>query len=138
MNFEPSTLVTDRTNEDVLNQTAKGSYNADDLNRVGAAMQYIADRFAAYGYQVSISPKTDWAASGYLSTATAGKYLADLAVLRAALTVLTSTPNVPPDMDGLTYTEANDIEQILKDIDMLLTNAEMAWYRSGDLYAGEV
>ena len=75
MSFDPSTFVTDRTNEDVLNQTVKGSYNADDLNRVGAAMQYIADRFAAHGYQVSISPKTDWTASGYLSTATAGKYL---------------------------------------------------------------
>lgn len=138
MSFDPSTLVTDRTNEDVLNQTAKGSYTADDLNRVGAAMQYIADRLAAHGYRVSISPKTDWTASGYLTVSSAEKYLTDLAVLRAALTVLTSTPNVPPDMDGLTYTEANDIEQILKDIDMLLTNAELAWYRSGDLYAGEV
>lgn len=138
MSFDLSGLVTDRNNEDVLNQTQKGSYNASDLNRVGAAMQYIADRFASHGYHVDISPKTDWTTSDWPTSQSMAKYLADLAALRAALTVLASTPQVPPDMDALTYQEANDIEQILKDIDLLLTNAESAWFYSGDLYAGEV
>mgnify|MGYP003240675422 CR=1 FL=1 len=35
------TLVTDRTG---------GYYNAADLNRVGAALRYVADRLAAAGY----------------------------------------------------------------------------------------
>ena len=50
MAFDFSTLVTDRTLEDVANKTAKGFYNATDLNRVDAAVSDIAERFASYGY----------------------------------------------------------------------------------------
>ena len=138
MSFDLSVLVTDRTNEDVINQTQKGSYSASDLNRVGAAMNYVADRLKAQGYDTHINPKTDWAETDWPTSQSMAKYLADLAALRAAITALSSTPQVPPDMDELTYQEANDIEQILKDIDLLLTNAEAAWFYSGDLYAGEV
>ena len=35
-------LITDRTRADVANETDKGFYNASDLNRVGAAVEYIA------------------------------------------------------------------------------------------------
>lgn len=50
MAFDFSTLVTDRTLKDVANKTAKGFYNATDLNRVDAAVSDIAERFASYGY----------------------------------------------------------------------------------------
>ena len=66
------------------------------------------------------------------------RYLADVAALRAALAVLPTTPEVPPDMVKLTYAEANSIEQILKDLDQLLTNMAAAWFCSGDVYSGEV
>ena len=49
-----------------------------------------------------------------------------------------TTPEAPGSMAGLTYTEANSIEQILLDLDTLLTNAALAWYQSGEIYAGEV
>ena len=52
--------------------------------------------------------------------------------------MMQTTPNVPPDMEKLTYQEANDIEQILTDIDRLITNMTFAWVYSGDLYSGEV
>ena len=51
--------VTDRTREDVINKTAKGYYNADDLNRVGAAIAYLAEQFDKYGYHVSANVKTN-------------------------------------------------------------------------------
>ena len=41
------TLITDRTQADVDAGNAKGSYNAEDLNRVGSAMNYVADRLRA-------------------------------------------------------------------------------------------
>ena len=50
MAFDFSTLVTDRTQADVAAGNAKGTYNAADLNRVSAAVKYIAERFASYGY----------------------------------------------------------------------------------------
>ena len=132
------TLITDRTAEDVANKTAKGFYNASDLNRVGAAVQYVAERFTAQGYAVTVSPKTDWLASDIPTASELETYRQNIATLRALLAVMPTTPEAPDSMAGLTYTEANDIEQILLDLDALLTNAAAAWYQSGELFAGEV
>lgn len=122
----------------------KGAYNASDLNRVGAAVAYVAGRLTGYGYAVSVDPRQDWQAADIQtpeSTPTPESmtaYLADVAALRAALTVAAGTPEVPEDMEQLTWKEANDIEQILVDVDELLTRMAAAWFYSGDLYAGEV
>lgn len=130
MSFDISTLVTDRG--------AGTYYNASDLNRVGAAVQYVAERFTAQGYAVTVSPKTDWLASDIPTASELETYRQNIAALRALLAVMPTTPEAPDSMAGLTYTEANDIEQILLDLDTLLTNAALAWYQSGELFAGEV
>ena len=131
-------LITDRTRADVENKTNKGFYNASDLNRVGAAVQYVAERFAAQGYTVAVSPKTDWLASDIPTASELETYRQNIATLRALLAVMPTTPEAPDSMAGLTYTEANSIERILLDLDTLLTNAALAWYQSGEIYAGEV
>lgn len=64
------------------------------------------------------------------------QYLANVAAIRAAITA--DTPATPESMANLTYTEANDIEQILIDIDDALTRAAAAWFYSGDLFSGEI
>lgn len=58
--------------------------------------------------------------------------------LKAALDEMGYTPDVPKDMEHLTYQEANDIEKILVDLDFLLNNMVAAWFYAGELYAGEV
>lgn len=152
-------LITDRTQADVdrvrqlaqkgfWNMTAaektewlnglKGAYNASDLNRVGAAVAYVAGRLTGYGYVVSVSPRQDWQVTDIPTQESMTAYLADVAALRAALTVATDTPEVPEDMERLTWQEANNIEQILVDVDELLTRMAAAWFYSGELYAGEV
>lgn len=131
-------LITDRTAEDVANKTAKGFYNASDLNRVGAAVQYVAERFAAQGYAVAVSPKTDWLASDIPTASDLETYRQNIATLRAPIAVMKSTPETPETMRFLDYIKANNIEQILLDLDTLLTNAALAWYQSGEIYAGEV
>lgn len=45
-------LVTDRTQEDVQARNAKGTYNAEDLNRVLRACSWLAGRLEGYGYAV--------------------------------------------------------------------------------------
>lgn len=52
MAFDFSTLITDRTLEDVSNKTAKGFYNATDLNRVDACMEDLVARLGRIGYSV--------------------------------------------------------------------------------------
>lgn len=139
-------LITDRTKADVLNGTDKGSYKASDLNRVGAAMNYVADRLKAQGYDPHISPKTDWKDGDWVTPAAQAVYLGDLVELRKQFALYETTPEVPPRIlatainsnDGLTYTWANDIEQILMDIDVLLTNIAAGWLYSGEIYSGEV
>lgn len=116
----------------------KGAYNASDLNRVGAAVAYVAGRLTGYGYTVSVDPRQDWQGADIPTPESMTAYLADVAALRAALTVAAGTPEVPEDMERLTWQEANNIEQILVDVDELLTRMAAAWFYSGDLYAGEV
>ena len=140
------TLVTDRTVADVNAGNDKGAYKASDLNRVGAAMNYVAARLREQGYDPHISPKTDWMDGEWVTPADEAVYLGDLAELRKQFALYETTPEVPPRIlatgirtnDGLTYVWANNIEQILMDIDALLTNIAAGWLYSGEIYSGEV
>ena len=132
------TLITDRTAEDVANKTAKGFYNASDLNRVGAAVEYIAGRFTALGYSCPVTVKKDWLTSDAPTASQMETYRQNIVTLRALIAVMKSTPETPETMRFLDYIKANDIERILLDLDTLLTNAALAWYQSGELFAGEV
>ena len=139
-------LVTDRTQADVAAQNDKGTYKASDLNRVGAAMNYVAARLREQGYDPHISPKTDWMDGEWVTPADEAVYLGDLAELRKQFALYETTPEVPPRIlatgihtnDGLTHTWANNIEQILVDIDALLTNIAAGGLYSGEIYSGVV
>lgn len=116
----------------------KGAYNASDLNRVGAAVSYVAGRLNGYGYAVTVTAKQDWTGSDIPSAGQMAAYLQDVAALRGAIAVMASTPPTPDSANNLTWQEANNIERILLDVDALLTKMAQAWFYSGDLYAGEV
>ena len=116
----------------------KGAYNATDLNRVGEAVAYIVRRLTAAGYAISCSPKTNWTREDIPTPAQMVHYLEQIQKVRDVLAVYPTTPTVPADMEGLTHTEANDIEKILVDVDQLITNMIAAYYYSGELYGGEV
>ena len=116
----------------------KGAYNASDLNRVGAAVAYVAGRLNGYGYAVTVNPKQDWTVNDIPTAGQMATYIQDVAALRGAIAVMASTPPTPDSASGLTWREANDIERILLDVDELLTRMAAAWFYSGDLYAGEV
>lgn len=131
-------LITDRTRADVANQTDKGFYNASDLNRVGAAVEYIAGRFAALGYDCPVTVKKDWLTSDAPTASQMEAYRQNIVTLRGQIAVMQSTPNAPASMAGLNYVKANDIEHILLDLDALIDKLIKSWYFSGELYAGEV
>lgn len=133
-----SNMITDRTQQDVINKTDKGFYNASDLNRVGAAMQYVQNRLIEIGYSISINPKINWFEYDIPTQNQMGAYISDLNILRNTFNVMSTTPNSPNDMNYLTYIEANNIEQILLDLDFLITNIMLSWFFSGELYSGEV
>ena len=152
-------LITDRTQADVdyvirLSQKGwsgmtaeekaeweydlKGAYNASDLNRVGNAFNYVAGRLEGAGYSVPVNPKIDWMESDIPTHSDMEIYLNNVEIIRGTLTVLTATPEVPDDMEGLTYEEANDIERILLAVDALITNMINAYFYSNEIVCGEV
>ena len=129
MAFDFSTLITDR---------GPGTfYNVSDLNRVGEAVRYLAERFTGYGHAVTVNPKTDWTEDNVPTRKQLETYRRNIAELRRQLTVMAATPETPETMRALNYVKANNIERILQDLDTLITNMEQAWFFSGDLYAGE-
>ena len=56
MSFDFSALITDRTQEDVTKKTTKGFYNASDLNRVTACMEYLDEELRRLGYESGYKP----------------------------------------------------------------------------------
>lgn len=152
-------LITDRTKADVervrylaakgwANMTEeeqaewsaglKGAYNASDLNRVGAAVAYVTGRFNAMGYTLEVETKQNWLVSDIPTAEQMTAYLDSVSYLRSVVPVFSTTPEVPEDMDKLTHTEANNIEQILVDLDLIIKNIIAAWYYSGEVFSGEV
>lgn len=124
------TLITDRG--------PSTFYNSTDLNRVGQAMDWLADKLFELGYQIIVTPNVSWARTSIPVASQMAHYLDDLRKIRETLTQPSSTPEVPSTMNGLTYSKANDIETILS-----VTNALIEWmvsvfFYTGDLFAGEV
>ena len=149
-------LVTDRTQEDVdairallgkpwegftaaeralWQGVIRGAYNTIDLNRVGAAVEYIAGYLLQAGYAPGVEPRTDWTDEDAPTVSELDTYLTNVARLQALLPV--QEPQAPTDMDGFTYSEANDLETILVQADRLFPLMEQSVIYSGEAFAGE-
>ena len=118
----------------------RGAYNASDMNRVGAAVRYVADRLNAEGYGAYVLPKTDWQMEDIVRQSDWNKYLDEVRHLRRKLTLMRTTPQITDGMySGLkSYAEANAIEQILVDLDIAITCIIRNYIFSGEVFAGEV
>ena len=116
----------------------KGAYNYTDLNRVGQAVQEIADALIAmpteleeyrkdkevyynekyivpYDPQkVSVSPKTNWLMTDAVTAPVMAAYLKDISTLRNIFP--DGCPAVPVNMAQFTFSKANDIEKILQTV----------------------
>lgn len=118
----------------------RGAYNASDMNRVGAAVRYVANRLNAEGYGAYVEPKTDWQMADIVRQSDWNKYLDVVRYLRRKLTLMRTTPQITDGMySGLkSCAEANAIEQILVDLDWMLTNIIRDYIYAGEVFAGEV
>lgn len=114
----------------------KGSYNALDLNRVGEAVLYVTERLKLAGWHIEPVVKTNWLITDFPTTSEMQRYLDNIKLLRSALP--TGLPDVPVDMNKLTYEEANIIERILVMLDESVTNIMQNVYYSNEIYSGEV
>lgn len=104
-------LITDRTEADVVNRAPKAFIAYTDLNRVEEACEELASYFG-----VDIQTKTDWAMSDFRKDTEMDRLRDNINALRAAFFVLPTTPPTPTKIRYQSVTEANNIEQILKDM----------------------
>ena len=116
----------------------KGAYNFTDLNRVQSAAHYLKERLSGIGYNVLLSEPKTWTTENVPTKKEMDEYLADIRAIRGVFTLFKTTPQVPDTMDRFTYTKANDIEQILLDVDMLLSYVAANFIYSGEIYGGEL
>lgn len=118
----------------------KGSYNVSDLNRVGSALAYLRSELIKAGYLTGIEfePKTNWTEKDVPTREEYAKYIYSVSVIRNALARYKTTPSAPTMGSKLDFQGANDIEQILLDIDELLTKTNARPYYCGELYCGEI
>lgn len=157
-------LVTDRTQDDVnrastleaikyADMTAaeraewdaglKGTYNAEDLNRVESAVEYLAaalrslpgelrELAAILGvawdsiFEAPYNPndynpivKTDWLKEDVQTPQDMERYLSNVVLLRNALKFASDA--IPARMDNLSWSGANAIEKALSGLDDALT-----------------
>ena len=85
-----------------------------------------------------MSGKQDYVDGAIPTTNEMTQYLQDVANIRNTLTVLSTTPQTPTSMDALNYVKANNIEQILLDVNSLVSKMLLSGYYCNEAYAGEV
>ncbi len=159
MPLDEFNLITDRTQADVdryaelqskgfrgmtdeekseWKTTLKGAYNFNDMNRVESAVEYVSNRLTEAGYVVLPIVKKDWTGNDKPTLDDIKRHMKNIADIRAALTIFSTTPESPTTEKRLTYQMANDMEQILIDVDDLISRMVSAYFYSNDLYSGEV
>lgn len=132
------TLVFDRTAADLAAGNPKGRYNAADLNRVGAAVAYLAGRLQAIGYDITISPRTDWAETDIPRRSEMNGYIGDLHAFKAIPTLPTIPPEIPQSAERLTIDGANAIERYLYNLGGAEASIRENYMYAGEIFAGEV
>lgn len=141
-------LIFDRTADDVRAAAAlratgrdsevrlKGCYDHIDRNRVGAAVDEIANRLQPLGYKPSVQGIVDWTRNTLVTQLRNDAMLATVRAARDEFVVFTDTPPLPLTLDFMDYKDANTLERVLFDVLTLIGWAENqravyfgeAWY----------
>lgn len=130
-------LIYDRTQSDVDNKTTKGYHNYTDLNRIESACRYLANLLTSYGYTVSITTKTDWKISDMRYASEMERIRQNIGKIEDTYYSLPTTPSLPSTLNKITWQKANDIEEILAHIDLLIKNMEQVFIYSGVARCGQ-
>ncbi len=133
-------LITDRQETDVLLGTPKGSYGAEDLNRVEQAVEQLQQRMTQMDLYPGLLTKTDWAAPGntavpmFPTQVQMARYLHNVKMLCSLLGI---GATLPDSMERLTYADANAIELALQQADLRTWGIINEFRYSGEGFAGE-
>ena len=111
-----------------------GYYNAEDLNRVDGVVQYLADTLELCGYSVVVAPKIDWEKEDIPRVSEMETYLGDVKALKDKFY---GTTPLPESMDYLAYTDANNIEKLLLEIETYINRMIDGFRYCGTFKSGQ-
>lgn len=125
------TPVFDRTLEDAVYGNPKGCVDAVTLNRIEGNTNYLFQRFKEHHipYGIDYVPVLRaWDRTKYIRVSTFNDIKHNIMHLRASAFRYNSTPILTDSQayDGVPYTELNDMEKILYDINQLLESSRTA------------
>lgn len=109
--------------------TTKGAYNYSDLNRVERT---VAELSVLYG--LNLETKTDWGMWDVPQSSDMVRYITNVKRIRQSVLRPNDLPAAPDGMNGLNYSDANNIEKIL----LAAHEHTDRIYRVGELFSGEV
>lgn len=118
--------------------TMKGCYNYTDMNRVEGAVEYVAEKLRAAGYDFTPIVKKDWTMEDMPTASDMERYIGNVAKIRGMFKPFPSTPHAPSVSQRLTHETANNLEKILRDMGPLAGNIPQNWFNAGDIFSGEV
>ena len=139
-------LIYDRTDADIqearvlrrtgrnIKQRLKGCYDYIDRNRVGNAVNQIAAWMNDNGYRTSAQGVVNWTKRCLATRARSFKMLQAVDVLRRDFVTFCSSPSLPLTLDRMDFNDANDIERLLFDLQIMISWVEKNRVRHfGDL-----
>lgn len=137
MAFDFSTLITDRTEQDVAKGTEKGYYNYTDLNRVESACKTVASVLNNAGHPTTLQQQKIWSETDFWVDSEMVRYLSNVKYCKNQLGIPDDFFGLPETMDGLTWQGANAIEKSLeKTVEFVEKIKEQQIY-AGTFNAGE-
>lgn len=123
--------ATDKEKADWLSASI-GAYEYSDMNRIGNAINYIAEVLNKYSYENDIQVKTDWKL-GSFPTETGLRwiwyYLHELN--RIFPYYSEGEKKIPKTGNNLTFSGANDLEEYIYILHKIIKNMERGFVHSG-------
>lgn len=113
-------LIFDRTEQDLTNETEKAYISYLDLNRIEEAVKYLSDLLNKYGYTNKTNNKTSWNMSELRTQAECERIKQNYQILKKSYAYKFDIPN----FNWNTIEEVNNIEKILFEINELIKKME--------------
>lgn len=118
--------IIDRSNIDIANRTPKAFLNVDDINRIESNIAYLSEQLRVHGYSFNIINPNNWNRDDIAK-------IVNLDHIRDSIISIMQTYHElevhietlqAMTFEKLGFVDVNDIENILFDIHILLTNSD--------------
>ncbi len=112
----------------------RGAWSAETLNRVGIAVRFLAGELVRRGYDISVSPKTNWTDRDAPTLSQVREYLDNVEAVTTAQEV--PVTEIPGDLRMAALEDFNAIERALVETDAIFP-LYLAW-TAAEITSGEV